>query len=200
MNNSPLRVRKVQIALGILAILLAIIAITNPTLAVSSYVILVALVLIIAGFENILTGLLIAHKFRLLTIGLGVFTIILAGLALAFPTAAARVVVLVLSFSLMLDGFTRVADGLTNKSDKKLVKGLTIAVGVLGIIISIGVNIIPFWGKILISKLLAVDLIIIGIQMFTTGSINIEAGKKEIKEKVKKFFQGRQRKEEKKEE
>jgi uncharacterized membrane protein HdeD (DUF308 family) len=196
MNNSPLRVRKIQIALGALAILLAIIAITNPSLAVSSYVILIALVLITAGFENILTGLLIPHKFRLLTIGLGVLTIILAGLALAFPTAAARVVVLVLSFSLMLDGFTRIADGLTNKTDKKLVRGLTIAVGVLGIIISVGVNIIPFWGKILISKLLAVDLIIIGIQMFTTGSINIEAGKREMKEKVKKFFQGRQQREE----
>jgi uncharacterized membrane protein HdeD (DUF308 family) len=143
---------------------------------------LIALVLITAGFENIITGLLIPHKFRLLTIGLGVLTIILAGLALAFPTAAARVVVLVLSFSLMLDGFTRIADGLTNKTDKNLVRGLTIAVGVLGIIISVGVNIIPFWGKILISKLLAVDLIIIGIQMFTTGSINIEAGKKEMKE------------------
>jgi uncharacterized membrane protein HdeD (DUF308 family) len=196
MNNSPLRVRKIQIALGALAILLAIIAITNPSLAVSSYVILIALVLITAGFENILTGLLIPHKFRLLTIGLGVLTIILAGLALAFPTAAARVVVLVLSFSLMLDGFTRIADGLTNKTDKKLVRGLTIAVGVLGIIISVGVNIIPFWGKILISKLLAVDLIIIGIQMFATGSINIEAGKREMKEKVKKFFQGRQQREE----
>ncbi|HEY7109035.1 MAG TPA: DUF308 domain-containing protein [Nitrososphaeraceae archaeon] len=196
MNNSPLRVRKIQIALGALAILLAIIAITNPSLAVSSYVILIALVLITAGFENILTGLLIPHKFRLLTIGLGVLTIILAGLALAFPTAAARVVVLVLSLSLMLDGFTRIADGLTNKTDKKLVRALTIAVGVLGIIISVGVNIIPFWGKILISKLLAVDLIIIGIQMFTTGSINIEAGKREMKEKVKKFFQGRQQREE----
>lgn len=188
--------RKIQIALGALAILLAIIAITNPSLAVSSYVILIALVLITAGFENILTGLLIPHKFRLLTIGLGVLTIILAGLALAFPTAAARVVVLVLSLSLMLDGFTRIADGLTNKTDKKLVRALTIAVGVLGIIISVGVNIIPFWGKILISKLLAVDLIIIGIQMFTTGSINIEAGKREMKEKVKKFFQGRQQREE----
>jgi uncharacterized membrane protein HdeD (DUF308 family) len=196
MNNSPLRVRKIQIALGALAILLAIIAITDPSLAVSSYVILIALVLIAAGFENILTGLLIPHKFRLLTIGLGVLTIILAGLALAFPTAAARVVVLVLSLSLMLDGFTRIADGLTNKTDKKLVRALTIAVGVLGIIISVGVNIIPFWGKILISKLLAVDLIIIGIQMFTTGSINIEAGKREMKEKVKKFFQGRQQREE----
>jgi uncharacterized membrane protein HdeD (DUF308 family) len=105
------------------------------------------------------------------------------------------VVVLVLSISLILDGLSRIADGLTNKSDKNFVRGATIAVGVLGIIISVGVNIIPFWGKILISKLLAVDLIIIGIQMLTTGSINIEAGKKEIKEKVKKFFQGLQQKE-----
>jgi hypothetical protein len=45
-------------------------------------------------------------------------------------------------------------------------------------------------------------LIIIGIQMITTGTVNVEAGKKKIKEqvkeKVKKIFQGHERSEEKK--
>ncbi|HET8794621.1 MAG TPA: hypothetical protein VFM31_12565, partial [Nitrososphaeraceae archaeon] len=81
------------------------------------------------------------------------------------------------------------ADGLTNKSDKRLVRGFTIAVGVLAIIISVGINIIPFWGKLFITKLIAIDLIIIGIQIITTGTVNIEAGKKIAKEKVKKIFQ-----------
>jgi uncharacterized membrane protein HdeD (DUF308 family) len=200
MNKSPKWVRAIQIVLGALAILLAIVALTNSGLTI--LLILIAIVLVIAGFEKTITGLFIAHNLRFFTIGLGVLTIILAGVALAYHIAAARVLLLILGFTLMVDGFSRIADGLTNKSDKQLVRGFTIAVGILAIIISVGINIIPFWGKLFISKLIAVDLIIIGIQMITTGTVNVEAGKKKIKEqvkeKVKKIFQGHELSKEKK--
>ena len=164
--------------------------------------ILIAIVLVITGFEKTITGLFIAHNLPFLTIGLGVLTIILAGLALTYPIAAARLLLLILGFSLMVDGFSRIADGLTNKSDKRLVRWFIIVVGILGIIISVGINIIPFWGKLFISKLIAADLIIIGIQMITTGTVNVEAGKKKLKESVKenvrKIFQGDDQSEEKK--
>ena len=200
MNKSPKWVRATQIVLGALAILLAIVALTN--LGLTILLIFIAIVLVIAGFEKTITGLFIAHNLRFFTIGLGVLTIILAGVALAYHIAVARVLLLILGFTLMVDGFSRIADGLTNKSDKRLIRGFTIAVGILAIIISVGINIIPFWGKLFISKLIAVDLIIIGIQMITTGTVNVEAGKKKIKEqvkeKVKKIFQGHERSEEKK--
>ena len=200
MNKSPKWVRATQIVLGALAILLAIVALTNSGLTI--LLILIAIVLVITGFEKTITGLFIAHNLRFFTIGLGVLTIILAGVALAYHIAAVRVLLLILGFTLMVDGFSRIADGLTNKSDKRLIRGFTIAVGILAIIISVGINIIPFWGKLFISKLIAVDLIIIGIQMITTGTVNVEAGKKKIKEqvkeKVKKIFQGHERSEEKK--
>ena len=41
-------------------------------------------------------------------------------------------------------------------------------------------------------------MIIIGIQMITTGTVNVEAGKKKVKEKVKKIFQRHEQSEEKK--
>jgi uncharacterized membrane protein HdeD (DUF308 family) len=193
-------VRTAQIILGALAILLAIVALTNSGLTI--LLILIAIILVLTGFEKTITGLFIAHNLRFFTIGLGILTIILAGLALTYPVAAARVLLLILGFSLMVDGFSRIADGLTNKSDKRLVKGFTIAVGLLAIIISVGINIIPFWGKLFISKLIAIDLIIIGGQMIISGTVNVEAGKKKIKEmikeKVKKIFQGHEQNEEKK--
>lgn len=200
MKKSPKWVRAAQIILGALAILLAIVALTNSGLTI--LLILIAIVLVITGFEKTVTGLFIAHNLRFFTIGLGVLTIILSGLALTYPVSAARVLLLILGFSLMVDGFSRIADGLTNKSDKRLVRGFTIAVGILTIIISVGINIIPFWGKLFISKLIAVDLIIIGVQMIISGTVNVEAGKKKlkemIKEKVKKIFQGHEQSEEKK--
>ena len=192
--------RTAQIILGALAILLAIVALTNSGLTI--LLILIAIILVLTGFEKTITGLFIAHNLRFFTIGLGILTIILAGLALTYPVAAARVLLLILGFSLMVDGFSRIADGLTNKSDKRLVKGFTIAVGLLAIIISVGINIIPFWGKLFISKLIAIDLIIIGGQMIISGTVNVEAGKNKIKEmikeKVKKIFQGHEQNEEKK--
>ena len=200
MKKSPKWVRAAQIILGALAILLAIVALTN--LGLTILLILIAIILVITGFEKTITGLFIAHNLRFFTIGLGILTIILAGLALTYPIAAVRVLLLILGFSLMVDGFSRIADGLTNKSYKRLVRGFTIAVGILAIIISVGINIIPFWGKLFISKLIAVDLIIIGVQMIISGTVNVEAGKKKlkemIKEKVKKIFQRHEQSEEKK--
>jgi len=200
MKKSPKWVRTAQIILGTLAIFLAIVALTNSGLTI--LLILIAIILVLTGFEKTITGLFIAHNLRFFTIGLGILTIILAGLALTYPVAAARVLLLILGFSLMVDGFSRIADGLTNKSDKRLLRGFTIAVGILAIIISVGINIIPFWGKLFISKLIAIDLIIIGGQMIISGTVNVKAGKKKIKEmikeKVKKIFQGHEQNEEKK--
>lgn len=200
MKKSPKWVRTAQIILGTLAIFLAIVALTNSGLTI--LLILIAIILVLTGFEKTITGLFIAHNLRFFTIGLGILTIILAGLALTYPVAAARVLLLILGFSLMVDGFSRIADGLTNKSEKRLVRGFTIAVGILAIIISVGINIIPFWGELFISKLIAIDLIIIGGQMIISGTVNVEAGKKKIKEmikeKVKKIFQGHEQNEEKK--
>ena len=200
MKNSPKWVRAAQIILGALAILLAIVALTNSGLTI--LLILIAIILVITGFEKTITGLFIAHNLRFFTIGLGILTIILAGLALTYPIATVRVLLLILGFSLMVDGFSRIADGLTNKSDKSLVRGFTIAVGILAIIISVGINIIPLWGKLFISKLIAIDLIIIGVQIIISGTVNVEAGKKKVKEKVKekvkKIFQRQEQSEEKK--
>jgi TM2 domain-containing membrane protein YozV len=47
-----------------------------------------SVVLFFAGIEKIITGIFIAHKARFATMGLGILTIILAGLAMAYPLAA----------------------------------------------------------------------------------------------------------------
>jgi uncharacterized membrane protein HdeD (DUF308 family) len=86
--------RTAQIGLGALAIFLSIIAITFSGLTFISLVIVLAIVLFIVGIEKIITGIFVAQRSKFATIGLGVLTIIIAGLALAFPLAAALTVVL----------------------------------------------------------------------------------------------------------
>jgi uncharacterized membrane protein HdeD (DUF308 family) len=80
--------RATQIGLGALMIILSIIALALPGLTFLSLVILLSVVLFFAGIEKIITGIFIAHKARFATMGLGILTIILAGLAMAYPLAA----------------------------------------------------------------------------------------------------------------
>ena len=161
--------RAIQIGLGVLAIIFSIIALVLPGLTILSLVILLAITLIITGIEKIISGIFILHKSRFLTVGLGILTIIIAGIALAYPILAALVVIWLLGFALMVDGFSRIADGVTNKSNKKWIRGLTIGVGVLSVIIAFMIIGSPAFGAIFASILISIALLIVGIEMITTG-------------------------------
>ena len=161
--------RVVQIGLGALAIILSIVAFSMPGLTMLTLVMLIAIILVITGIEKIISGLFILHKSRLLTVGLGILTIILAGLALSFPITATIAVIWILGLSLMVDGFSRIADGLTNKSNKKWVRGFTVGVGILAVIIAFMVIVSPAFGAVLASIMISISLLIIGIEMITTG-------------------------------
>jgi uncharacterized membrane protein HdeD (DUF308 family) len=168
-DKSPRWMRAIQIGLGVLAIIFSIIALVLPGLTILSLVILLAITLIVTGIEKIISGLFILHKSRFLTVGLGILTIIIAGIALAYPILAALVVIWLLGFSLMVDGFSRIADGVTNKSNKKWIRGLTIGVGVLSVIIAFMIIGSPAFGAIFASILISIALLIVGIEMVTTG-------------------------------
>ena len=161
--------RFAQIGLGILAIIGSGFAITYPHLAFLSLVILISVVLFFIGIEKILTSIFIEHKTRFATIGLGILTAILAGLAMAFPVAAAIVIIYLLGFALMFDGFGRIIDGITNKTNRRWIRGFHIGVGVLNVAISTLVLISPLFGAIFAGLLIGFSLLIVGIQMITTG-------------------------------
>jgi uncharacterized membrane protein HdeD (DUF308 family) len=162
--------RFAQIGLGILAIIGSGFAITFPHLAFLSVVILISVVLFFVGIEKILTGIFIEYKTRFGTIGLRILTIILAGLAMAFPVAAAIVIIIyLLGFALMFDGFGRIIDGITNKTNRRWIRGFHIGVGVLNVAISTLVLISPLFGAIFAGLLIGFSLLIVGIQMITTG-------------------------------
>lgn len=161
--------RAAQIGLGVLAIILSIIALALPGLTFLSLVILLSVVLFFVGIEKVITGIFIAHKARFATIGLGILTIILAGLAMAYPVATAIVVIFILGFALMMDGFGRIIDGVTNKANKGWVRGFTIGVGILAVIISVMIVASPLFGAIFAGLIIAMALLIIGIQMVAAG-------------------------------
>lgn len=174
-QKSPGWRRAAQIGLGAIAIILAIIAIVFPGVTVVSIVIILAIVLLIVGIEKVISGIFFQHKSRFAAIGLGILVIILAIIALAFPVGATTVLILILAFALMFDGFARIIQGFGDKQERGWIRGFYIGVGVLAVIISIMVLVSPFFGAVLAGFLIGIALLIIGIQMISAGIAGREA-------------------------
>ncbi|MFL6379633.1 MAG: DUF308 domain-containing protein [Nitrososphaeraceae archaeon] len=107
---------------------------------------------------------------------MGILTIILAGLAMAFPVAAAIVIIYFLGFALMFDGFARIIDGVTNRFNKGWVRGFLIGVGALNVVIAALVLASPLFGVILAGIMIGLSLLIVGIQVITTGIMGRRQG------------------------
>jgi uncharacterized membrane protein HdeD (DUF308 family) len=174
-QKSPGWRRAAQIGLGALAIILAIIAIVFPGATVVSIVIILAIALLIVGIEKVISGIFFQHKSRFAAIGLGILVIILAIIALAFPVGATTVLIFILAFALMFDGFARIIQGFGDKQERGWIRGFYIGVGVLAVIISVMILVSPFFGAALAGLLIGIALLIIGIQVISAGIAGREA-------------------------
>jgi len=174
-QKSPGWRRAAQIGLGALAIILAIIAIVFPAATVVSIVIILAIALLIVGIEKVISGIFFEHKSRFAAIGLGILVIILAIIALASPVGATTVLILIIAFALMFDGFARIIQGFGDKQERGWIRGFYIGVGVLAVIISVMVLVSPFFGAALAGFLIGIALLIIGIEIISAGIAGREA-------------------------
>jgi uncharacterized membrane protein HdeD (DUF308 family) len=174
-QKSPGWRRAAQIGLGALAIILAIIAMVFPGATVVSIVIILAIALLIVGIEKVISGIFFEHKSRFAAIGLGILVIILAIIALAFPVGATTVLIFILAFALMFDGFARIIQGFGDKQERGWIRGFYIGVGVLAVIISVMILVSPFFGAALAGLLIGIALLIIGIEIISAGIAGREA-------------------------
>jgi uncharacterized membrane protein HdeD (DUF308 family) len=167
-KKSPGWLRGAQIGLGILTIILSIIALALPAFTFISVIILVAIVLLFVGLEKIITGIFLPAKHMWATIGLGVLVLIFASLAMAFPVATAFVVIFFIGIALLFNGIARVIEGIsgTHSGWSRL---FLIGVGILAIILSFAVMASPVFGAALAGIIIAVALLITGIQMVSSG-------------------------------
>jgi uncharacterized membrane protein HdeD (DUF308 family) len=69
----------------------------------------------------------------------------------------------------MMDGLAGIVDGVTNKANKGWVRGFTIGVGVFIVMISIMILAAPVFGAVFAGLIIAMALLIIGIQMVAAG-------------------------------
>ncbi len=164
-------VRIAQIVLGAIAIALSIAIIINPGAGIATLIFLLSITLLAAGAERIAVGVLpyLKKSSRIGNIVLGIIAIGLGFAVLVFPQYTTFFLVTLLAVGLLLLGIARIIQGTTNKNISKWSRAALIGVGILSLAISFIVFAHPVSGVVLLTFLLAVNLLIIGIESIIHG-------------------------------
>ena len=168
-EKSPGWVRIAQIGLGLIILALSIVVLINPILGSISVIFFLALLLLFAGIEMVISGILLPGKSRFFSVGLGIIVIIVALVAMAYPAGASVIVVLLLGIALLVDGISRVVRGIKDKHSKGWSKTFGIGVGILSIIFGIAVIAYPGIGLAFAGILIGIALLITSIQIISAG-------------------------------
>jgi uncharacterized membrane protein HdeD (DUF308 family) len=172
-DRSPRWLRLLQVVLGLISIGLSIAVLASPASAIVTVVILISVVLFIVGIERIASGISAAStkiSSSVVNIGIGVLVLILASVAMAYPLESAAFVIILGAIALLFSGIARLIHGFMDSNHAGWSRAALIFVGILSIVISLIVLAHPASiGIPLLAFMLAVALIIIGIEMIALG-------------------------------
>ena len=174
-------IRILQIIVGIIAIVLSIAVIINPGFGIEILVFLLSISLFVVGIERISIAFLPyirKSSTRIGNIVLGGLAILFSIIVIGFPFFTIGFLVTLLALGLLFIGAARIVHGVLDKQTSKWSRVFLVAVGILSIGISFMVFANPLFGIILVTFLLAVNLLIIGIESIVhgaSGKRNLEA-------------------------
>lgn len=186
-SRSPPWLRMLQIVFGSIAVLLSIVVLSfliiYPAATLLTVILFLSIIFLIVGIERIAIGissLSPTKKTRYTNIALGIVVLGLSIFLMEFPIYTAAFLVILGGVALLVSGIARVVHGLS-KDIPRLFKGLNIGVGVLSIIISFLVIINPIrFGLVLLTTVLALTLLIVGIEMISLGARGHKKGEDSI--------------------
>lgn len=134
-----------------------------------SIVLILAIILFILGIEKIIAGIFFHIKGRGASIGLGILIIIFAGLAVAYPVGTAWIITIFIGIALLFGGSASIVEGFSGK-ESGWKRAFLIGVGALLIIIGIITLVSPLFGMAFAGFIIAIGLLIAGIEMVTAGA------------------------------
>ena len=167
-DKNPSWIRAVQIGLGILVIIISIFMLAHPGETFVSIIWILGIVLLFVGIERIIVGIVSSGRSRWANIGLGILVMILGGIATAYPVAAGYGIIYFIGFAFLFSGIARIIEGFSSKHSGSK-KAFLIGVGILAVILSIAVLVSPVFGARLAGFIIAIGLLITGIQMVISG-------------------------------
>jgi uncharacterized membrane protein HdeD (DUF308 family) len=175
-TKSPGWMRAAQIGLGVIALVLSVYILAYPVLTFVTIVLLLGVALFVVGIERIIQGIVAPGKSRWGTIGLGILVLIISIIVIAFPGAFGVFLIILLAIGLLFDGIARVYHGATDKTRGRWSRVFSIVAGVIEIGLSLTILAAPVIGAELMSFLLAIALLIVGIQIIAAGITGTRSG------------------------
>lgn len=151
MSETPTWFRALQVTLGVLAIILAVAVWLFYTVAIFIMILLFAVSLMIIGFSGIFEGLdkTLPGWRRGLWLTLGLLSIVIAFMVIAFPLSGISLLIILLGIGLLFNGFTGIIQGAADSELDSWYRALLVILGVLIIIVSFFVLLNPTLGTIL---------------------------------------------------
>jgi uncharacterized membrane protein HdeD (DUF308 family) len=166
-------IRILQIIVGIIAIALSIAVIVNPGFGIEILVFLLSISLFVVGIERISIAFLPyirKSSTRIGNIVLGGLAILLSIIVIGFPFFTIGFLVTLLAIGLLFIGAARIIHGVLDKQTSKWSRIFLVAVGILSIGVSFMVFANPLLGIFLLTFILAINLLIIGIESIVHGA------------------------------
>jgi uncharacterized membrane protein HdeD (DUF308 family) len=174
-GKAPNWLRALEIIIGLAAVALGIAVLFMPDLAIETLIFLLYFALLFIGTGRILAGAIfkgLSTGLRILSIVSGLVAIGLAIMVLAyqFPYFATAVLVSILAVALLIHGIARVIVGALAKLLANWIRGLLIAGGILSIVLSIIILVMPGVAILTLVFLLSIALVWNGIDAIVAGA------------------------------
>ncbi len=148
-EKAPKSVRTVEIIVGAITLVLAGLVIAFPLFAVLFIVFWLSLSLIFGGLEGIIIGASARHLsrgWRALSLGAGVFALIMGFVVLALPGAAVVTSIFLLGLGLLVLGSGAIAQGISGKHASGWARGMLIGIGAITVVLAMMTLVFPVFG------------------------------------------------------
>ena len=168
----PTSMRALNIAIGLIAVILSVVIVAYPVLAVYTMIIILLIALLLIGAARLIVGLLAGYlpkRAKAIAVVVGILAIAVAILGLTFPGLTTLVLIYLLSFGLLLNGIGRLAIGGSTAEYPGWLRVLLVAVGILGIALSFVVFAFPGFGFQTLVFLLSIGFLFNGIARIAIG-------------------------------
>ena len=160
----PSWLRAAQVIVGIVCVLLSTTIFLSPGLGSYTLLFLIEITLIIIGSERVASGIAsrgTKRSSRAISIGLG--------LGFLTPKLTTQWLIILLGLGLLANGILRIIDGLRNIEYERFTRLFRLGAGAVSIAISILVLVYPRFGFYLLMVIIAVALVITGIELLMVG-------------------------------
>jgi uncharacterized membrane protein HdeD (DUF308 family) len=171
----PAWLRILEIVIGIIVLVLAVYLIFNPNVAIDLLRIILGVGLIVLGLVEIVRGAtskVMGRWGRVLSIILGIIVLVLGVAAIVYTSFGSALLVTIFALGLLLNAIGRIefAGYATGAGLPGWLRGASFALGIIALIIAIAVIVFPGIGFALLVVLVALALLLLGIELIISGA------------------------------